>query len=130
MLPVVVRYDGTAVPVIPPGAQPPFDVVILSQNQYLRDLIDNPPPAPFDLYLQSQNQLNDAIANRLSAMLTSPGVTGPTSGPDAQTPAMQGAAAYKIAQAIVTFDQNNQILANLGLSADQIIRGLALDILG
>ncbi len=129
LVPIVIRNDGVAVPVLPPGAQPPFDIVILSQNEYLRALLTNgSPPTPFDLYLGKSNAESSKVASRLAAQIAS--MPEPPANVQAdRTLRSEGAKTFKAAQIFTAFQQASHILDNMNKTPEQIIRGLALDLI-
>lgn len=129
LVPAIIRNDGTTAAVLARGVQAPFDVVLLSQNQYLRALLTNAPPTPFDLYLTKSNQASEKAAARLAAQVASmPEV--PDNVKSERALRTEGARLYKAAQLFTSFQQTNKILENMNRSADQIIRGMVLDMIG
>lgn len=116
-------------PVLTPDAQPPFDIVLISQNEYLRALLTNTPPTPFDLYLNKANQESDKAAARLAAQVASmPEV--PDVVESERKLRTEGAKLFKAAQLFTGFQQTSKILDNMNKSADQIIQGMVIDLLG
>lgn len=129
VLPVVLRTDGSTVPVLTAGAQAPFDVVLMSQNQYLRALLTNAPRTPFDLYLTKSNIAANQAAAKLAAQIASmPAV--PEVVQNEQKMRSEGARLFKAAQLYTNFQQTSRILDNIHKSADQIIQGMVIDLLG
>ncbi|MBX3390782.1 MAG: hypothetical protein KF691_15140 [Phycisphaeraceae bacterium] len=129
LLPVVIRNDGYATPVLARDAQPPFDVVLLSQNEYLRALLTNAPPTPFDLYLTKSNRESVKAAARLAAQVASmPEV--PDVVQSERKLRTDGAKLFKAAQLFTGFQQTSKILDNMNKSASQIIQGMVIDLLG
>ncbi|MBX3380722.1 MAG: hypothetical protein KF805_11565 [Phycisphaeraceae bacterium] len=129
LVPAVIRNDGTTTAVVSPGIQAPYDVVLLSQNQYLRALLTNAPPTPFDLYLTKSNQASEKAAARLASQIASmPEV--PDNVKSERTLRTEGAKLFKAAQLYTSFQQTNKLLENMNKSADQIIRGMVLDLIG
>jgi hypothetical protein len=128
-VPAVIRNDGTTTPVLAQGAQAPFDVILLSQNQYLRALLTNGPPTPFDLYLTKQNREYSQAASRLASQIASAPEVPDIVQSDRKM-RTEGARLFKAAQLYTSFQQTNKILENMNKSADQIIQGMVIDLLG
>lgn len=129
LVPAIIRNDGTTTPVVARGTEAPFDVVLLSQNQYLRALLTNGPPTPFDLYLTKQNREYSQAASRLAAQIASaPEV--PEVVQSERKLRTEGARLFKAAQLFTAYQQTNKILENMNKSANQIIRGMVIDLLG
>ncbi|MBS0190037.1 MAG: hypothetical protein JSR52_02695 [Planctomycetes bacterium] len=129
LVPIVIRNDGQAVPVISPGAEPPFDIVVLSQNEYLRALLDNPGPAPFDLYLSRSNAQSSKLASRLATQIASMPET-PANVEADRTLRTEGAKTLKAAQILTNFQQTSKLIENMNKSPEQIIQGMVLDLFG
>lgn len=128
-IPAVIRNDGTATPVLAQGTQAPFDVVLISQNQYLRALLTNAPPTPFDLYLTKQNREYSQAAARLAQQVASmPEV--PDVVQSERKLRVEGARLFRAAQLYTSYQQTSKLLENMNRSADQIIQGMVIDLLG
>ncbi|MBL8886628.1 MAG: hypothetical protein JNK16_08205 [Phycisphaerales bacterium] len=129
LVPAVIRNDGTTTPVVARGTQAPIDVVLLSQNEYLRALLTNPPRTPFDLYLTKQNRESSQAAARLASQVASmPEV--PDVVQSERKLRTEGVRLFKAAQLYTSFQQTSKILDNINKSADQIIAGMVIDLLG
>lgn len=128
VIPVIVRHDGQYSAAIPPGAQPPFDVVLVSQNAYLRYLLDGTIPAPFDTYLSKSNQESRKTASDLAARISSM-PNAPATVQQERQLRTEGAKSLKLAQSVMDFQQTAKILENLGKSPDQLIVGIVMDLL-
>ena len=128
VIPVIVRHDGQYSAAIPPGAQPPFDVVLVSQNAYLRYLLDGTMPTPFDTHLSKSNQQSRKTASDLAAQIASmPSVPQPVQ--QERQLRTEGAKALKLAQAALQFEQTMKVLENANKSPQQLIVGIVMDLL-
>ncbi|MGH7243125.1 MAG: hypothetical protein ACREJD_06895 [Phycisphaerales bacterium] len=129
LLPVIVRNDGVLAPVLARGVEPPFDIVLLSQNQYLRALLTNAPLTPFDLYLTKSNQARSQVAARLASQISSMPET-PDNVTSERTLRTEGARLFAAAKLFTSFQATSKILDNMNKSADQIIAGMVIDLIG
>ncbi|MBY0113037.1 MAG: hypothetical protein K2Y21_09460 [Phycisphaerales bacterium] len=128
VIPVIVRHDGQYSAAIPPGAQPPFDVVLVSQNAYLRYLLDGTVPTPFDTHLAKSNQQSRQTASDLAVRIASmPSV--PATVQQERQLRSEGAKSLKLAQSVIDFQQTAKILENMGKSPEQLIVGIVMDLL-
>lgn len=128
VIPVIVRHDGQYSAAIPPGAEPPFDVVLVSQNAYLRYLLDGTVPAPFDTYLNKSNQESRKTASDLAARIASM-PSAPATVQQERQLRSEGAKSLKLAQSVMDFQQTAKILENMGKSPEQLIVGIVMDLL-
>lgn len=128
VIPVIVRHDGQYTAAIPPGAQAPFDLVLVSQNAYLRYLLDGTPPTTFDQYLSHRNQESRKTASDLAARIASmPSVPQPVQ--QERQLRTEGARSLKLAQAALQFEQTMKVLENTTKSPEQLIVGIVMDLL-
>jgi len=92
-------------------------------------LLTNGPPTPFDLYLTKQNREYSQAASRLASRIASaPEV--PDVVQSERKLRTEGAGLFRAAQLYTSFQQTNKILENMNKSADQIIQGMVIDLLG
>lgn len=122
-----------AVPVIAPDAEPPFDVVILSQNEYLRALLGSRFALPFDTYLGKLNTESSKAASRTASQLAlriASMPEAPQNVQDDRTLRAEGAKLFKAAQVLTGFQQTTKLLENMSKTPDQILQGMVLDLFG